>query len=98
MSISNYCTVCQQDIESNSPRVIVTCCCHVFHTSCLRKALKYDTRCPLCRTKLSKEFPVSDLIFLRCKNPDTGHRWTIGVGKNGGTYCSFPYWIRCNRM
>lgn len=97
MIVSN-CPICQEKVESSSTRVIVTCCGNIFHTSCLRTALKYDQRCPLCRKKLGHEFPVSELIFLRCKNIETGHTWTIGVGKNGATHCSFPYWIRRGKV
>ena len=88
MNVPN-CPICQEAVESSSARIIVTCCGNIFHTSCLRTALKYDQRCPLCRKKLG-----SNIIFLRCKNPETGHTWTIGVGKNGTTHCSFPYWIK----
>ena len=76
-----------------STRVMLTCCSHTFHTMCLRTALKYDHRCPLCRTKLGNDLSINGLIFLRCRNPETGYTWTIGVGENGDTRCSFPYWI-----
>lgn len=97
MRLSNYCPICQQNVDLSSSQVIVTCCGHTYHTNCLRRALKYDQRCPLCRTRLGQEFPIKGLIFLRCRNPETGYTWTIGVNNNGTTRCSFPYWINSCR-
>ncbi len=39
------CTICQK----KGFRGVVLPCGHVFHKSCIKKALQYDKRCPNCR-------------------------------------------------
>lgn len=47
------CCICMDDINSDG---ITTICHHGFHNKCLKKWLKNDSRCPICRTQVGTTF------------------------------------------
>eukprot|EP00942_MAST-04A_sp_MAST-4A-sp1_P014778 g14778.t1 len=44
------CEICQYDFKG--PRYVLPCGCH-FHGKCIRQAIKYSDKCPLCYTTLN---------------------------------------------
>jgi hypothetical protein len=54
--IDNNCIICKQDIENNSPKVILKddyytkCQCNYgYHKRCLLRWFEYNRTCPLCK-------------------------------------------------
>lgn len=48
-NIKNECVICFIKYKNNN--MITTRCNHLFHEKCLRKWLKIDNICPICRTR-----------------------------------------------
>ena len=45
------CTVCLEDFE-NSDKVINLTCLHMFHSECIRKWLRKNNSCPICKNEV----------------------------------------------
>lgn len=52
-TFNDECCICMDDINSDG---ISTICHHGFHRKCLKKWLKNDSRCPICRTQVGSTF------------------------------------------
>ena len=44
------CPICQENIEKKDI-AFYRCGCTAFHESCMRSAMRFDRRCPCCRTR-----------------------------------------------
>lgn len=51
---SQFCTVCQHNIDETEAQSTTTCM-HVFHYDCLNQALRVSNMCPTCRGQLEPE-------------------------------------------
>ena len=43
------CTICQDDIETNTQTRKINACGHVFHKSCIDLWFERNVKCPVCR-------------------------------------------------
>ena len=47
----NFCAICIESYDQNTPITYMKKCNHSFHTSCIKKAFEYKKTCPICRQK-----------------------------------------------
>ena len=48
----SICAICIDEIEQESSCCILPGCGHHFHTTCILNAVRFDTRCPVCRNDI----------------------------------------------
>lgn len=88
------CSIC---LENISNKFFITYCSHIFHTNCINKSLKYNNKCPLCRTLLcknkTKKMKEHNLRVRYIKKINNGIKWTVFIDENNRTISSIPLWI-----
>ncbi len=57
------CAICLEPIKSNRS---VLQCGHVFHSACMKKMIKYNDTCPLCRKQVKLRYCCC-LFLAPCK-------------------------------
>jgi hypothetical protein len=62
------CSICLDELQID--KVSTASCGHVFHSKCMKKFIKVDDRCPLCRTVI-----YNDEIRINRKRG----RWSFSV-------------------
>lgn len=62
------CSICLLDIDNNGIKLN---CNHIFHSSCIKKLLKFN--CPICREKININ-KIFNIDYLVCEEVSEIHQ------------------------
>ena len=75
------CSIC---LDSMYSRTIKTPCNHSFHFGCLKRAIRHNTRCPLCRQELQRNWLLQHRLVLTCREYWVKVEGSFGVAPHIG--------------
>ena len=98
LAADEECSICFEKLKGSCNLVKLKLCPHVFHQECLREALRFDPKCPVCRkntTEPQGKMPSGKMTIeldknLACEGYEPG-TWLIRYSMKAGVQKAYHY-------